>query len=117
MEMTQIVGYISVGISVASLAVIIYGTIIALIAFVKNEFSSDKSTGIRQIRANFGGYLMLCLELLIGADILKTVVEPSYDELLVLGGIVVLRTVLSVFLNREIKELEEHNKHEKQLNP
>ena len=39
-------------------------------------------------------------------DILKTVLEPTLNELAILGGIVVLRTILSVFLNREIKDLE-----------
>lgn len=62
-------------------------------------------TGIRKIRAHFGSYLLLGLELLIAADILKTVVEPSYQELITLAGIVVLRTILAVFLNRELKEL------------
>ncbi|MCC8170202.1 MAG: DUF1622 domain-containing protein, partial [Parabacteroides sp.] len=31
---------------------------------------------------------------------------PTLYELGILGGIVVLRTILSIFLNREIKELE-----------
>lgn len=44
--------------------------------------------------------------MLIASDILKTVLEPSLDELAILGGIVVLRTILSVFLNKEIKELD-----------
>lgn len=50
--------------------------------------------------------LLLGLEFLIASDILKTVLEPTLNELAILGGIVVLRTILSVFLNREIKDLE-----------
>ena len=60
--------------------------------------------------AVFGTYLLLGLEFLIASDILKTVLEPTLNELAILGGIVVLRTVLSVFLNKEIKELETENK-------
>lgn len=104
--MVEIIEYISKGISILSLAVIVYGTAITVVAFLRNEFTTDKYSGIRKIRANFGSYLLLGLELLIGADILKTVVEPTYQELIILGGIVLLRTILSVFLNREIKELE-----------
>ena len=55
-------------------------------------------------------YLLLGLEFLIASDILKTVLEPTLNELAILGGIVVLRTVLSVFLNKEIKELDTENK-------
>lgn len=39
----------------------------------------------------------------------KTVVDPTLDELAILGGVVVVRTVLSVFLNKEIKELAEND--------
>ena len=65
---------------------------------------------ISKLRAVFGTYLLLGLEFLIASDILKTVLEPTLNELAILGGIVVLRTVLSVFLNKEIKELETENK-------
>lgn len=106
--MIHIVEYFSKAISLLSLAVIAYGTILATVALLRNEFSSDKHAGIRKIRADFGGYLLMGLELLIGADILQSVVEPSYQELITLGGIVVLRTILSVFLNKEVKELGEH---------
>ena len=64
---------------------------------------------IRRLRATFGTYLLLGLEFLIASDILKTVLEPTLNELAILGGVVVLRTVLSVFLNKEIKELETEN--------
>ena len=62
---------------------------------------------VRQLRADFGSYLLLGLEFLIASDILKTVVDPTLDELAILGGVVIVRTVLSVFLNKEIKELAE----------
>lgn len=104
--MQEILDYIAKTISICSIIIIIYGTITGLIAIIRNEFSKDKYKGIRTIRAEFGSYLLLGLELLIGADIIKTIVEPSYEELISLAGIVIVRTLMSVFLNREIKELE-----------
>ncbi len=105
--MQEILEYFAIGISICSISIIIYGTLLAIIAIIRNEFSKDKNKGIRQIRANFGSYLLLGLELLIGADIIKTIIEPSYEELIVLAGIVIVRTLMSVFLNREIKELQD----------
>ena len=61
------------------------------------------------MRADFVTYILLGLEFLIASDILKTVVDPTLDELAILGGVVVVRTVLSVFLNKEIKELAEND--------
>ena len=95
-------------ISVTSLLIVTYGALIGVISFFRNELK--RLTNIRKLRAVFGTYLLLGLEFLIASDILKTVLEPTLNELAILGGIVVLRTVLSVFLNKEIKELETENK-------
>ncbi|MDR0970296.1 MAG: DUF1622 domain-containing protein [Lentimicrobiaceae bacterium] len=103
--MKIIIEYISQGIAFISIAIIVYGTILALARFAKNMIKTD-SFGIRNIRASFGGYLLLGLELLIGADIIKTIVEPTYQELIILAGIVILRTILAIFLNKEIKDIE-----------
>ena len=101
-------------ISVTSLLIVTYGALIGVISFFRNEFKrltgNYSITDIRKLRAVFGTYLLLGLEFLIASDILKTVLEPTLNELAILGGIVVLRTVLSVFLNKEIKELETENK-------
>lgn len=93
-----------------SMVVVLYGTLVSFLSFLKNEimrisgkFSYQK---IRVLRADLGTYLLFGLEILIASDVLKTIIEPSFMELGILAGIVVLRTVLSVFLNREINEIE-----------
>lgn len=98
-------------ISVISLLIVTYGVLVCFIAFLRNEIKRFTYTvnNIRQLRADFGTYLLLGLEFLIVSDILKTVVDPTLDELAILGGVVVVRTVLSVFLNKEIKELAEND--------
>ena len=97
-----------------SLLIVTYGALIGVISFFRNELKrltgNYSITNIRKLRAVFGTYLLLGLEFLIASDILKTVLEPTLNELAILGGIVVLRTVLSVFLNKEIKELDTENK-------
>jgi uncharacterized membrane protein len=49
-------------------------------------------------RLKLGHALSLALELLIGADILKSALDPSWTELGQLGAIVLIRTVLNYFL-------------------
>ena len=103
-------------ISVISLLIVTYGVLVGFVAFLRNtvkiidsldKYGTYTINNIRQLRADFGSYLLLGLEFLIASDILKTVVDPTLDELAILGGVVVVRTVLSVFLNKEIKELAE----------
>ena len=112
--LTHFLDLLAVVISVTSLLIVTYGALIGIISFLKNEirrFTGGYSiTNIRKLRATFGTYLLLGLEFLIASDILKTVLEPTLNELALLGGIVVLRTILSVFLNKEIKELESEEK-------
>ena len=108
--LTHFLDLLAAVISVTSLLIVTYGALIGIISFLKNEirrFTGGYSiTNIRKLRATFGTYLLLGLEFLIASDILQTVLEPTLNELALLGGIVVLRTILSVFLNKEIKELE-----------
>ena len=110
MKIMHYLEILSTGISVISLIFVIYGAIIAFCAFIRNEsqrFTGKYSfTATRELRADLGTYLLLGVEFLIGAHILKTVLEPSLNELAILGGVVILRTILSIFLNKEIKELQ-----------
>lgn len=54
------------------------------------------------IRIDLGRWLALALELTLAADILRTAVAPTWNEIGMLAAIVVLRTVLNFFLQREI---------------
>ncbi len=106
-KILEIISYV---ISVISVVVVIYGTAIATAKFLRNELRRFKCKNIthqiRVLRADLGTYLLLGLEFLIASDILKTIIEPGLHELLLLGGIVLLRTILSFFLDREIRLIE-----------
>lgn len=55
------------------------------------------------LRQSFGGTLLLALEILVAADLIRTVaVAPTLDNVLVLGLIVLIRTFLSFSLEIEI---------------
>ncbi|SRR5574344_466854 len=112
--MSHILGYISNVISIISIFVVVYGTIVAALAFLKNElYRITKKFNIEQLRVlrvDLGSYILLGLELLIASDILKTILEPGLVELGILGGIVLLRTVLSFFLNKEITEIDKERR-------
>jgi uncharacterized membrane protein len=47
------------------------------------------------------------LEFLVGKDIVESIVHPTWDDLGKLGAIIILRTVVTIFLSRELKEVEE----------
>jgi uncharacterized membrane protein len=56
------------------------------------------------LRSSFGGVLLLGLEILVAADLVRTVaVAPTPQNVAVLGVIVVIRTFLSFSLEVEIE--------------
>ncbi len=58
---------------------------------------------IAKIRNDVGHMLSLALEFLIGADILKTAVSPSWTDIGQLAAIVGIRTILNFFLMQELQ--------------
>jgi uncharacterized membrane protein len=58
---------------------------------------------LRTIRLNFGAWLASALEFQLGADILSTIISPSFEALGQLGAIALIRTFLNYFLNRELE--------------
>ena len=67
-----------------------------------------KRTGlaVAKIRNDMGHMLSLALEFLIGADILKTAISPTWTDIGQLGAIVAIRTVLNFFLMQELNHFE-----------
>ena len=63
------------------------------------------------LRLSLGRSLALSLEFLLGADILRTAVEPSWDEIGRLAAIATIRTALNYFLQREIAQEARMSEH------
>ncbi|NJK38033.1 MAG: DUF1622 domain-containing protein [Oscillatoriales cyanobacterium RM1_1_9] len=57
-----------------------------------------------QIRLQLGLWLALALEFQLGADILTTTVAPTTEDLVRLGIIAIIRTLLNYFLNKELEQ-------------
>ena len=58
-------------------------------------------------RYHIGYHLLLGLEFLIAADIVRTIVSPTLEELGILGAIVVIRIVIGYFLGKEIEQFRQ----------
>ena len=66
--------------------------------------SADRAHNVKEeIRLRLGRWLALALELLLGADILRTAVAPSWSEIGQLAAIAAIRTALNYFLQKEIE--------------
>ncbi len=80
------------------IGIIILGIIWALIRYLARKLQSYDV-----LRKEIGKAILLGLEILVGADIIATVVtEPTMDKVVILGIIVLIRTFLSFSLEVEI---------------
>ena len=82
--------------------VIFSGSVIVFYQVVKVFFHNSK-LDLNYIRLNFAKSIALGLELLVGADIVGSLVKPNYYELGILAILVVLRTLIGYYLDRELK--------------
>jgi uncharacterized membrane protein len=65
--------------------------------------TADGGGAFKSLRDSRGGAILLGLELLVAADIVKTVTStPSLTDAAVLGMIVLIRTVLSISIEIEV---------------
>jgi uncharacterized membrane protein len=65
---------------------------------------ADWQKAYKVLRRSFGGVILLGLEILVAADLLRTIaVEPTVENVVILGAIVLIRTVLSFSLEIEIE--------------
>lgn len=89
----------------AAAMVILGAAVQGIIALLRHVFSRTPApTASERIRIRLGQWLSLALEFELAADILRTAVAPSWDEIGKLAAIVVIRTVLNTFLQRDIAE-------------
>ncbi len=65
--------------------------------------TGNGARAFKTLRESLGGAILLGLELLVAADIVKTVTStPSLTDAAVLGMIVLIRTILSITIEIEI---------------
>jgi uncharacterized membrane protein len=93
------------GLEVVGIAAIVLGSFTATITYLSAWLRpSDDTDAFSAYRSSLGKAILLGLEFLVAADIINTVaIEPTLQSVIVLGGIVLIRTFLSFSLEVEIE--------------
>ena len=104
--LVQWVTYVVPWIESLGIIVVLWGILEAITALTRGSWSvlmrktSQIDLGI--IRLAMGEKMVLGLEFFLAGDIIQTIVVPTWHSLAILGGIVVIRTVIVYFLNLEL---------------
>ncbi|MEX2381668.1 MAG: DUF1622 domain-containing protein [Opitutales bacterium] len=104
--LTPTLHYISDIIALIGGAIILIGVMVSAFRLTVVEIAALRRIDIehdrQSLRQHFGYYILLGLEFIIAADVLRTLIHPGWEELLTLAVVVVIRTVISVTLNWEL---------------
>jgi uncharacterized membrane protein len=102
-EFEQTVENVGKAMDLVGVAVIVGGAVLATAGAARRAARRDGDVTYRSYRHALGRSILLGLEVLVAADIIRTVaVEPDFTSVGVLALIVAVRTFLSLSLELEI---------------
>ena len=104
MESGTFIVFISEAIDLTGVVIIAIGAALGIVLFARDLLGGSKLIdAYDRLRTFLGRSLLLGLEFLVAGDIIKTVaIEPTFDSVIVLAVIVLVRTVLSLSIDVEI---------------
>jgi uncharacterized membrane protein len=102
---TELMDHVARGFEALGAAILVVGVVWSFVlAVAAGRRFGWSARAYLVLRQAFGGTLLLGLEVLVAADLVRTVaVAPTLENVLVLGLIVVIRTFLSFSLETEIE--------------
>jgi uncharacterized membrane protein len=110
METTfQIVAeHVALGAELIATLLIAIGGVGALVRVIR--LLAERNAHVRTIKdiwLRLAGWILLALEFTLAADIIRTSISPTWEDLGKLAAIAAIRTVLSIFLERDLSSFEE----------
>lgn len=106
--LVELIAYIVPCTEFLGAAVVTWGSLHGLTMLLRRGWRSMQrlplEDTLRDVRIAIGEKMALGLDFFLAGDIIGTIVVPSKDTLMILGGIVVIRTVMAFFLAKEIEK-------------
>jgi uncharacterized membrane protein len=91
----------------AAVIVVTWGSLEAILELLRIAARPNATHGERKaVWRRFGMWLLLGLEFELAADIIASVVSPTWQDIGELGAIAVIRTFLNYFLERDLENAE-----------
>jgi uncharacterized membrane protein len=111
----QVAGAIALGVESAAVIVVTIGSIDAAARIVIGLVRQSTSHGAGKIVwRRYGMWLLLALEFELAADIVRSIISPTWQDLGELAAIAVIRTFLNYFLEKDVSEVDEWERSEQE---
>jgi uncharacterized membrane protein len=100
--------FAALAINAMAVVIVAYGAVEAFIRLIPIGLAPGASHGARKaVWQRFGVWLLLGLEFELAADIIATVVSPTWLDIGELGAIAAIRTFLNYFLEKDVERAGE----------
>jgi uncharacterized membrane protein len=107
-QFNLIASYVALAIECGAVFVVTFGALQAMAGLLK-AIAAGQVGEIegRQIWLRFATWILLALEFALAADILRTAVAPTWDDISKLAVIATIRTMLNYFLAKDISAFDQ----------
>ena len=96
---------IALAVEMVAVVIVAFGAVQALVVALGPLFGKPGGIGWRRrVWVNFGAWLLLGLQFALAADIVRSVISPSWTEIGHLAAIAAIRAFLSYFLEKDLIE-------------
>ena len=105
MDFEAVFTYVAIALEAIGAVAMIVGFVIAVVLGIRAlQRREGGQVAFQVLRNTLGGAILLGLEVLVAADLIRTITsKPSLEDALILGLIVLIRTILSMSIQIEIE--------------
>ncbi|MBD3941887.1 DUF1622 domain-containing protein [Microbacterium sp. NEAU-LLC] len=104
MDFESVFTAVAIGFEVIGAVVMVAGFLFAVVLGIRSLLRGEGGhAAYTALRTTLGAAILLGLEVLVAADLVRTITsKPSLEDALILGIIVIIRTILSISIQIEI---------------
>lgn len=104
--------WVALACELATVAVVTLGGLEALWRLATN-WNQLSGRGLKRVVwVRFASWILLSLEFALAADIVRTAIAPTWDDIGMLAAIAAIRTLLNYFLEKDIEAFSREKKEE-----
>ena len=100
-----IAGVAALGLESVAVVLVIWGALLSLIEVLRHMPHPNVVGWRRNVWGNLGMWLLLALQFALGADIVRSVIAPTWNDIAQLAAIALIRTFLNYFLEQDIDDV------------
>jgi uncharacterized membrane protein len=103
MHFKELAGLVALGIEAIAVAVVAFGALQSLLRLVASAWHLGAEPRVaKEIWLGFAAWIVLSLEFALAADIVRTAIAPTWQDIGQLAAIAAIRTGLNYYLEKDI---------------